>query len=91
MGVNTFQAEFKGWDSMAEINTKTISVRVPKDIAEWVNQNGGSAMVKAVIYAHIFTCTYGVYSGARMKLLQTLIEESAAATLESAGARGTIR
>lgn len=76
---------------MAEVNTKTISVRVPKDIAEWVNQNGGSTMVKAVLYAHIFTCTHGVYTGARVKLLQTLIEESAVATLESAGARGTIR
>ena len=82
MGVNIFAPTWAGESDMSVTGTKTLSVRVPNDVYQWVNENGGSAMLKAVLYAHILTRTYGVNIGAQGKLLQSIIEAGASATLE---------
>lgn len=61
---------------MSDNKSTVISVRVPCDIATWVNDRGGSALIKNVLYAYILVQTCGVGSGKRGQLIRSLIEET---------------
>ena len=61
---------------MSESKTTVISVRIPRDIAEWLNSKGGSTLIKSIIYAYIFTQTVGAGCGKKAQLIQSVIEES---------------
>ena len=84
MGVNTFSYEDGSTSSMATDKTQTVSIRVPKEIAEWLNHNGGAQTLREILYAHVMVACVKGRNEARSKLLQIIITESASSTMPDA-------
>ena len=61
---------------MGDNRSTVVSVRLSREIVEWVNQHGGSSLIKSLIYSYIAAQTIGTGNGKRAQLLQSLVEES---------------
>lgn len=55
--------------------SSVISVRLPSEVVNWVNERGGTALLKNVLYAYILTQTCGVNSGKKGQLVRSIIDE----------------
>lgn len=77
MAVSKLFTNWFGFEDMPDSKSVTISIRVPRSIGEWVMANGGSNIVRAALYGHIFSSAAHELSEQRVKMLTALIEEAA--------------
>lgn len=82
MVVNNFDNQSIWASLMAEGKSTTLSVRIPTVVAMWVNENGGSQLLRSLLYAYIYSCSHATADAARAKVLQSIIEEFAANSLQ---------
>ena len=62
-----------GYSTMSK--SSVISVRLPSEVVNWINERGGASLLKNVVYAYILTQTCGVNSGKKGQLVRSIIDE----------------